>query len=746
MTKAVFVLLIFLALISVLFSFSPIFAQSSFSPSKTYKDSTASNQDDMAIWVHPSDKAKSLIIGSDKVNGNVYVYDLSGTTLQIVSDTGGQPGNIDVRYNFSLSGQLVDITAFNDRSKGIIRVFKIDPNSRTLTRIDSGSITTSPATPNYGFGLYYNKTSQKFYALTTKNGGGPVVQIELKDAGGGKIGGSIVKNWTYTSQTEGIVGDDENGFVFLAEEKKPIHKVNCQTGICDPNSAVNIDGGFLNSDVEGITLYRTGDNKGYLLSSSQGASEFEIYDRLSPHAHKGMFKISGASSTDGIDVTSVNLGSIFPQGVFLAHDGGSGILATAWTTIAQNFALTTDTNWNPRGTANLTPIPTQPTTPGQPTNTPMPPNASPTRQPTKLPARPVCIFWKGAGASQPTSTPGSFTPTPTRTPTPRGPTPTTPPTPQGGGIWISKEELAQRPMSGAAWINVKSSADASWGSADLSNQDSHHPQAVLAGAIVYVRTGQTAYKDKVFSGLRSIIGTEAGARSLALGRNLAAYAVAADLVSYQETNFKNFLSGIRRRVNSEGRSLVTCHEIRPNNWGTMCGASRIAIDVYLGDQSDLERAAKVFKGYLGDRSSYAGFIFQSGAFTWMCDPANPRPVNPAGCSKNSHDLSGAPVDDVQRGGNYTWPPNPTNYAWGGFSAAVAQAEMLSRAGYPAYDWENQAIRRGMNFLETAMISSGHNSTDWMPWVVKYHYGANFQVKTLTGWGRLMGWADWTHAK
>ncbi|OGG07924.1 hypothetical protein A3D05_00015 [Candidatus Gottesmanbacteria bacterium RIFCSPHIGHO2_02_FULL_40_24] len=348
---------------------SPSLAQTSFSPSKTYKDSTASNQDDMAIWIHPTDKSKSAVIGSDKSNGKVYVYDLSGSTVQTVTDTGGQPGNIDIRYNFPLSGQPVDIVAFNDRSGDIIRIFKIDPNSRTLTRVDNGSIATSPASANYGFGLYYNKGSQKFYAFTTKDGGGPIVQIELKDAGGGKVSGTIVKNWNYSSQTEGIVGDDENGFVFFAEEGKPIHKVNCQTGICDPNSSVTIDGGFLNADVEGITLYRTSDNKGYLLSSSQGASEFEIYDRLPPHAHKGVFKISGASSTDGIDVSSVNLGSLFPQGLFLVHSGGSAVLGTPWQTIANSFGLTINTSWDPRGNSG-----SPPPTGTQPTITSPPPS------------------------------------------------------------------------------------------------------------------------------------------------------------------------------------------------------------------------------------------------------------------------------------------------------------------------------------------------------------------------------------
>ena len=92
--------------------------------------------------------------------------------------------------------------------------------------------------------------------------------------------------------------------------------------------------------------------------SSQGASEFEIYDRLPPHNHKGVFKISGASSTDGIDVTSVALGSIFPQGVFLVHNGGTSILAAPWQSVATSFNLTVDTSWNPRGDGNPQPSPT----------------------------------------------------------------------------------------------------------------------------------------------------------------------------------------------------------------------------------------------------------------------------------------------------------------------------------------------------------------------------------------------------
>ena len=273
----------------------------------------------------------------------------------------------------------------------------------------------------------------------------------------------------------------------------------------------------------------------------------------------------------------------------------------------------------------------------------------------------------------------------------------------------------------------------------------------MAVALVYARTGTASYRTKAANAIMSIIGTEGNARSLALGRNIASYVIAAELInlgnydSAKDQQFRTWLRAILRRVNSEGRSIITCHEERPNNWGTMCGASRIASDIYLGDKTDLARAATVFHGWSGDRSAYAGFDFGD-VNSWTCDTANLRAVNPVGCTKEGHDLSGAPIDDVRRGGSYKWPPAATNYAWGGLSAAIAQAEMLHRAGYPAYEWEQRAMFRGMEFVTKNMASSQSGSTEWLSWLANYRYGTNYPTKTPVAWGRLMHWTDWTHKR
>jgi hypothetical protein len=180
------------------------------------------------------------------------------------------------------------------------------------------------------------------------------------------------------------------------------------------------------------------------------------------------------------------------------------------------------------------------------------------------------------------------------------------------GIWLSPAEIKAKPMSGAAWTKLKAAADGALGTPKIADQESDHDVKTLAVALVYVRTGVASYRVKAANAIMAVVGTEAGGRTLALGRNLPNYVIAADLIDLQGYNasddarFRAWLSGIRN-TSLGGLTLISTHEQRPNNWGTYAGAARIAADVYLGDTADLARAAKVFQGWLGNRAAYSGF-------------------------------------------------------------------------------------------------------------------------------------------
>jgi hypothetical protein len=337
---------------------------------------------------------------------------------------------------------------------------------------------------------------------------------------------------------------------------------------------------------------------------------------------------------------------------------------------------------------------------------------------------------------------------------------TSSPTPPGmpcSGIWVAPEELAWRPAAGPAWERLKAAADGELGKPNLSDQDSLHDVRTLAAALVYARTADSTYRAKAADAIMSAIGTEAGGRTLALGRNLLAYIVAADLIDLKrydaarDQQFRVWLDGVRH-IQLESLTLISTHELRPNNWGTLAGASRIAAALYLGDRSDLARAAQVFQGWLGDRSAYAGFVYEEDR-SWQADPSAPVGINPAGASRDGRSIDGALPDDMRRGCALRWPPCPTGYPWEGLQGAVAQAELLHRASYDSWNWSDQAIRRAAQFyldLSRQYPDGGWwPTTDkddaWAVWVTNQAYGASFPTAPLRP-GKNMGWTDWTHTQ
>jgi hypothetical protein len=320
------------------------------------------------------------------------------------------------------------------------------------------------------------------------------------------------------------------------------------------------------------------------------------------------------------------------------------------------------------------------------------------------------------------------------------------------GIWVTSEELANLPASGPAWQKLKAAADANPGNPDLSDRSESVNTNVLAKALVYARTGESRFRNEVRSALQVITtGSMSNQDALALARNLAAYVIAADLIELPafdpalDAQFRAKLVELFN-MNVDGDTLRNIHERRANNWGTNAGASRAAIAVYLGDRAELERTAQVFKGFLGDRGSYAGFNFDDDLsdLSWQCDPLNPVPVNPAGCSKNGLDIGGALPDEMRRGGPFQWPPLETNYPWGGLQGAVVQAHILHRAGYPAWQWEDNALLRAVQFLyDIGWPAEGDD--DWQIWLINKVYGTDFPTRLPGQTGKNMGWTEWTHA-
>ncbi len=316
------------------------------------------------------------------------------------------------------------------------------------------------------------------------------------------------------------------------------------------------------------------------------------------------------------------------------------------------------------------------------------------------------------------------------------------PAPQqpGQGLWVSGSELAALPTSGAAWDQIRNDAASSWGTALISDQESNHDVKTLAGALYAARTNDGNMRNRVVQAIESAIGTEDGGRTLALGRNLPGYVIAADLVGYRTPRFEDWLRGVRHE-NLDGMTLVSTHERRPNNWGTHAGAARIAVARYLNDTTDLNRAATVFRGFVGERAAYAGFSY--GDLTWQSDPARPVGINPAGAVRNGFNVDGVLGDDQRRCVcAITNPPAQENYVWEALQGSIVQARLLSRAGFPAWQWGQQGHLRAVRWLHDQARFPATGDDGWIPAVVNQAYGTQFPSTSTPQQGKNMGYTGW----
>jgi 3-phytase len=296
-------------------------------PVDTYGDAA----DDPAIWVHPTDPSKSLVIGTNKKLG-LDVYDLSGKRVQQLAD--GRMNNVDLRQGFRLGGREVALVAASNRTDKSIAVYMLDPDTLQLVNVAAETIPTGLSDP-YGICMYHDPRRNRFYAFVNDGADGAFRQFELY-ADKDRVRAKRVRDFAVGSQAEGCVADDATGALYVAEEDVGLWRYSA-----DPRGGAErrlIDGvkgaegvvdGRLTADVEGVGLFARADGTGFIVASSQGTDNFAVYRREGNNEFVGFFwvvandalGIDGVSETDGLEVTSAPLGPQFPGGLLVAQDG-----------------------------------------------------------------------------------------------------------------------------------------------------------------------------------------------------------------------------------------------------------------------------------------------------------------------------------------------------------------------------------------------------------------------------------------
>lgn len=285
---------------------------------------TGDAADDPAIWVHPTDGSKSLILGTNKEVG-VYVYGIDGSEKERLPV--GLSNNVDLRGNLAV--------ASND-GVNALSWFRIDPVTAVVTHVGDTKLATIEP-----YGVCIGKMQGMLHAVVTYKTG--LVEFwQVNDTGAGPVQLSNLRTIQLGSQLEGCVVDDEGGRLFVGEENVGLWVVNVLTEDMVPKSIDTVNSGTgLVADVEGVSLYAGKDGAGYVVASAQSKDRYVLYDRKPPHAFVGVITITpsadgsvdGVSHTDGLDVSSAALPE-FPAGILVVQDDANPV-----SEIDQNFKI-----------------------------------------------------------------------------------------------------------------------------------------------------------------------------------------------------------------------------------------------------------------------------------------------------------------------------------------------------------------------------------------------------------------------
>jgi hypothetical protein len=339
------------------------------------------------------------------------------------------------------------------------------------------------------------------------------------------------------------------------------------------------------------------------------------------------------------------------------------------------------------------------------------------------------------------------------------------------GIWVDRAELMRRPTRGGEWERLLADARRDAGRPNIADQDSNHDVLTLADALVCVRLGE--HCEEARAGVLAAVGTEAGARWLAVGRNLGAYVIAADLLDLREGGVHGGDGAVVQRWIESWLSK----ELPDNNTGTprrfapfhsganaaaQEGFAFAAVAAYLRDEAALRRAWDAYRTFVCDPTAPDREridLVRPVRDGWTHDDREPCAINPAGTEKlvpsgagerTRLRIDGALVADMRRGGVFQAEPIYTQYPWVGLEGLVPAAVILDRAGFPAFEVGDRAVLRSLEYL--LYLREETNEPRWFDGVrareivhlVNVAYGMSLPASHPIGGGRTVGYTGWTH--
>ena len=305
----------------------------------TVTEALPHDTDDPSIWIHPTDSTKNLIIGTDKdTDGGLYAFDLNGKIVT-KSEVLKRPNNVDIAYGLVIDGKKVDVAITTERESNKIRIFSLPD----LKAIDNGGIPVfegEELRDPMGVALYTRPSDHKIFAVVGRKSGPSgsyLWQYELSGKGKFATAKVVRKFGAYSGkkEIEAIAVDNELGTILYCDEQFGIRKYKADPALKDNKEMALFGKTGFKADHEGIAIYKKTDSTGYILVSNQQANTFMVYPREGAKGNPNSYPLLAEIPTstiecDGADVTSINLGGKYKNGLFVAMSNGMTFHYYAW--------------------------------------------------------------------------------------------------------------------------------------------------------------------------------------------------------------------------------------------------------------------------------------------------------------------------------------------------------------------------------------------------------------------------------
>jgi 3-phytase len=329
-----------------------------------YDDDEGGNAsgDDPAIWVHPGNSARSIVIVTAK-EGGLRVYDLASREIQFIAaepapredGVDGRYNNVEIAYGLTVGSETADIAVVSDRYNDQLRFFAIDPagadaptplhevtapEQTFLFNPDRAAVDEERSA--YGVAVW-QPDENSTYAVITQEGTTRIATARIVSTPAG-IGYTDIRHlempgsfplpngevWVpceepgVQPQLEGVAVDQRTAVLYATQEDvglwriplplgsgqpKLLDKVadfgvedvfNPETEECEPvdENAPSLGGSNLVADAEGVDIYYGPGATGYIIVSSQGNDQYAVYSSIGNNRSVGTFRVAGVGVDD----------------------------------------------------------------------------------------------------------------------------------------------------------------------------------------------------------------------------------------------------------------------------------------------------------------------------------------------------------------------------------------------------------------------------------------------------------------